>query len=81
MGIGFSSAVVNSDTWAKFDMCTGSATTDPNNSLCKTYASCSSNTQVSLCTTTSGGHLAVYGNSAAKFTDTSWNVLKTQTLP
>ena len=81
VGIGFSSAVVNSDTWAKFDMCTGSATTDPNNSLCKTYASCSASTQVTLCTTTSGGHLAVYGNSAAKFTDTSWNVLKTQTLP
>jgi polyhydroxybutyrate depolymerase len=81
VGIGFSSAVVNSDTWAKFDMCTGSATTDPNNSLCKTYSSCSGNTQVSLCTTTSGGHLAVYGNSPAKFTDTSWNVLKTQSLP
>jgi polyhydroxybutyrate depolymerase len=80
VGIGFSSAVVNSDTWAKFDMCTGSATADPNNSLCKTYASCSANTQVTLCTTTSGGHLAVYGNSSAKFTDTSWNVLKTQSL-
>ena len=81
VGIGFSSAVVNSDTWAKFDMCTGSATADPNNSLCKTYTSCSANTQVTLCTTTSGGHLAVYGNSSAKFTDTSWNVLKTQSLP
>jgi polyhydroxybutyrate depolymerase len=81
VGIGFSSAVVNSDTWAKFDMCTGSATADANNSLCQTYTSCSANTQVTLCTTTSGGHLAVYGNSSAKFADTSWNVLKTQTLP
>jgi len=81
VGIGFASAVVNADTWAKFDSCTGSAAADPNNSLCKTYSSCASNTTVSLCTTTSGGHLAVYGNSGAKFTDTAWNVFKTQSLP
>jgi polyhydroxybutyrate depolymerase len=81
VGIGFTSAVVNNATWASFDKCTGSATTDPNNSLCKTYTSCSNNTQVSLCTTTSGGHLAVYSNASAKFTDTAWNALKTQSLP
>ncbi len=81
VGIGFSSAVVNRDTWAKLDMCTGAATADPSNSLCETYASCAANTQVTLCTTTSGGHLAVYGNASAKFTDTAWNALKTQSLP
>lgn len=81
VGIGFTSAVINADTWAKFNGCTGSATADPNNSLCKTYSSCMNGTTVTLCTTTSGGHLAVYGNSGAKFTDTSWNVLKTQALP
>ena len=27
------------------------------------------------------GHLAVYGNASAKFTDTAWTVLKTQSLP
>ena len=57
--------VMNRDTWAKFDMCTGSAIADPNNSLCQTYTSCLANTQVTLCTTTSGGHLAVYGNASA----------------
>jgi polyhydroxybutyrate depolymerase len=81
VGIGFSSAVVNRDTWAKFDTCTGSAAADPDNSLCQTYSTCASNTSVTLCTTTSGGHLAVYSNSGAKFTDTAWAVLKTQTLP
>jgi polyhydroxybutyrate depolymerase len=81
VGIGFTSAVVNNATWAGFDKCTGSATTDPNNALCKTYSGCADNTQVSLCTTTSGGHLAVYGNTSAKFTDTAWNGLKTQSLP
>jgi polyhydroxybutyrate depolymerase len=81
VGIGFSSAVVNRDTWAKFDMCTGSAAADPDNSLCQTYSTCADNTSVTLCTTTSGGHLAVYGNSGAKFADTAWNVLKTQSLP
>ena len=81
VGIGFTSAVVNNATWAAFDKCTGSATTDPNNSLCKTYSGCDSNTQVTLCTTTSGGHLAVYSNSSAKFTDTAWAGLSTQSLP
>jgi polyhydroxybutyrate depolymerase len=81
VGIGFTSAAVNFDTWANFDKCTGAAMPDPTNSLCKTYASCSNNTQVSLCSTTSGGHLAVYMNAAAKFTDTAWNVLKSQSLP
>ncbi len=81
VGIGFSSAVVNRDTWAKFDMCTGSAAADPDNSLCQQYTTCEDSTSVTLCTTTSGGHLAVYGNSGAKFTDTAWNILKTQSLP
>ena len=81
VGIGFSSAVVNRDTWAKFDMCTGSAMAYTANSLCQTYASCQDSTTVTLCSTTSGGHLAVYGNSAAKFADTSWDILKTQSLP
>ena len=81
VGIGFSSAVVNRDTWAKFDSCTGSAAADPDNSLCQTYSTCADNTSVTLCTTTSGGHLAVYSNSGAKFADTAWNVLKTQSLP
>jgi polyhydroxybutyrate depolymerase len=81
VGIGFSSAMVNFQTWASFDQCTGSATADPNNSLCQTYTSCANNTQVTLCSTTSGGHLAVYSNASAKFTDTAWNALKTQSLP
>jgi len=81
VGIGFTSAQVNIQTWAAFDKCTGSGTTDPNNSLCQTWSACQNNTQVSLCSTTSGGHLAVYGNASAKFTDTAWNLLKTQSLP
>jgi polyhydroxybutyrate depolymerase len=79
--IEFPAAVVNWQTWANFDMCTGSATPDPNNSLCKTYTSCANNTQVELCTTTSGGHLAVYSNTSAKFADTAWAGLMTQSLP
>jgi polyhydroxybutyrate depolymerase len=81
VGIGFASAQVNAQIWANFDMCTGSAAADPNNSLCQIWSTCQGGTSVSLCSTTSGGHLAVYGNSGAKFTDTSWNILKTQSLP
>jgi polyhydroxybutyrate depolymerase len=81
VGIGFASAQVNAQIWASFDGCTGSAAADPNNSLCQTWSSCQSGTTVSLCSTTSGGHLAVYGNASAKFTDTAWSVLKTQSLP
>ncbi len=81
VGIGFTSAQINAQTWADFSTCTGSATTDPDNSLCKTWTSCQGNTTVSLCSTTSGGHLAVYSNSSAKWTDMAWNKLKTQSLP
>jgi polyhydroxybutyrate depolymerase len=81
VGIGFASAQVNAQIWASFDKCTGAAATDPSNALCQTWSSCEAGTTVSLCSTTSGGHLAVYGNASAKFTDTAWNVLKTQSLP
>jgi polyhydroxybutyrate depolymerase len=81
VGIGFTSAQVNAQTWADFSTCTGSAATDPDNSLCKTWSTCGSNTTVSLCSTTSGGHLAVYSNASAKWTDMAWNKLKTQSLP
>ena len=81
VGIGFTSAQVNAQTWADFSTCTGSATTDPDNSLCKTWTSCQGNRTVSLCSTTSGGHLAVYSNASAKWTDMAWNKLKTQSLP
>ena len=81
VGIGFASAEVNAETWAAFDKCTDLGTTDPNNALCKIWSTCQAGTQVSLCSTTSGGHLAVYGNASAKFTDTAWNVFKTQSLP
>jgi polyhydroxybutyrate depolymerase len=80
VGIGFTSAQVNAETWASYNKCTGSPTTDPDNSLCKTWTNCEGNTTVSLCTTTSGGHLSVYGSSA-KWTDMAWNKLKTQSLP
>jgi polyhydroxybutyrate depolymerase len=81
VGPGFTSAQVNAQIWANFDKCTGAAAQDPNNALCQTWSSCESGTTVSLCSTTSGGHLAVYSNSGAKFTDTTWNVLKNQSLP
>ncbi len=81
VGIGFSSAEVNAATWASFDKCTDSGTTDPSNSLCKTWSACQGGTKVSLCSTTTGGHLAVYSNASAKFTDTAWDGLKTQSLP
>jgi polyhydroxybutyrate depolymerase len=81
VGIGFASAQVNAQIWADFDKCSGSAAQDPNNSLCQIWSTCDNGTTVSLCSTTSGGHLAVYSNSGAKFTDTAWNILKTQSLP
>jgi polyhydroxybutyrate depolymerase len=81
VGIGFTSAMVNFQTWANFDKCAGSAAADPNNSLCQTYASCSGNTQVTLCTVPEAGHLSAYANASAKVTDTAWNVFKTQSLP
>jgi polyhydroxybutyrate depolymerase len=74
----FPSAQLNVDTWANFDSCTGSATTDPSNSICKTYTSCASNTQVSLCTE-SGGHCGSYGS--AKIVDTAWAMFQKEALP
>jgi polyhydroxybutyrate depolymerase len=81
VGIGFTSAMVNFQTWADFDGCTGTATTDPSNSLCKTYASCSSKTQVTLCTVPEANHLGAYSNASAKVAATAWNVFKNQSLP
>jgi polyhydroxybutyrate depolymerase len=80
-GIGFPSAVVNRDTWAKFDGCTGSAMTYSGNSICQQYATCTDSTTVMLCTNNSSSHLAAYSSSTAKVAATAWNVFKTQTLP
>jgi polyhydroxybutyrate depolymerase len=81
VGIGFASAVVNFQTWASFDGCTGAATADPNNAICQQYTSCRNNTTVILCTNPSSQHLAAYGSATAKVAATAWNVFKTQSLP
>jgi polyhydroxybutyrate depolymerase len=75
----FPSAQVNIDTWAHFDMCTGSATTLSSNSICKTYMSCSDNTEVTLCTAPSGSHCGSYG--LAKIVDTAWTQFMNEPLP
>ena len=75
----FPSAQVNVDTWAHFDMCTGSATTLSTNSICKTYMSCSDNTEVTLCTAPSGSHCGSYG--LAKIVDTAWGMFTNEALP
>ncbi|HSY39786.1 MAG TPA: hypothetical protein VLA79_09665, partial [Polyangia bacterium] len=75
----FPSAQVNVDTWAHFDMCTGSATTDPSNSICQTYMSCAANTEVTLCTAPSGSHCGSYG--LAKIVDTAWGMFQKESLP
>jgi polyhydroxybutyrate depolymerase len=75
----FSSAQVNVDTWAHFDSCTGSATTDPNNSICQTYTSCGGNTEVSLCTANSASHCGSYASS--KIVDTAWGMFQKEALP
>ena len=74
----FPSAQLNVDTWANLNKCTGSATTDSRNSICKTYTSCGNNTEVSLCTE-SGGHCGSYGT--AKIVDTAWAMFQKQSLP
>jgi polyhydroxybutyrate depolymerase len=81
VGIGFPSAVVNFATWASFDGCAGSATTDANNSICQQYTSCKDSTTVILCTNPSSSHLAAYSSATAKVAATAWNVFKTQSLP
>ncbi len=81
VGIGFPSAVVNRDTWAKFDGCTGSAMTYSGNSICQQYATCTDNTTVMLCTNASSSHLAAYSSSTAKVAATAWGVFQNQTLP
>ena len=78
VGIGFTSAQVNAQTWANFSGCTGSATADPDNSLCKTWTSCQGNTTVSLCTNPSSSHLGVYGSN---WNDVAWTRMSTQSLP
>jgi polyhydroxybutyrate depolymerase len=80
-GLPLVSALVNAETWADFDGCTGSATTDPNNSLCQTWTSCKDNTTVSLCTNPSATHLAVYESSTANWIGVTWDRLSTQSLP
>jgi polyhydroxybutyrate depolymerase len=81
VGIGFPGAVVNFQTWAGFDGCTGSASADPNNSICQQYTSCMGGTTVILCTNPSSSHLAAYSSATAKVAATAWNVFKTQSLP
>jgi polyhydroxybutyrate depolymerase len=81
VGIGFPSAVVNFQTWASFDGCTGSATTSAGNAICQQFTSCRDNTMVMLCTNPSAQHLAAYGSATAKVAATAWNVFKTQSLP
>jgi polyhydroxybutyrate depolymerase len=75
----FPSATVNFGTWANFDMCTGTPTTDPNNSICQTYMSCAGNTEVTLCTAPSGNHCGSYG--LAKIVDTAWTQFQKESLP
>ena len=70
---------MNVDTWAHFDMCTGSASTLSSNSICKTYMSCAENTEVTLCTAPSGSHCGSY--SLAKIVDTSWTQFQKEALP
>ena len=81
VGIGFPSARVNAQTWADFNGCTGTPTTDPGNSLCQTWTSCEANTTVSLCTNPSATHLSVYGSKSANFTGVTWDRLSAQKLP
>jgi polyhydroxybutyrate depolymerase len=81
IGIGFPSAVVNFQTWASFDGCTGTATTSASNAICQQLTSCRDNTTVMLCTNPSAQHLAAYGSATAKVAATAWNVFKTQSLP
>ncbi len=78
---GFTSAKVNAQTWADFSGCTGSPTTDPDNSLCQIWTSCQSNTTVELCTHQSSVHLSTYSDSSANWIGVSWTRLSGQTLP
>ena len=78
-GVQLPERAVNFGTWANFDMCTGSPTTDPNNSICQTYMSCASNTEVTLCTAPSGSHCGSYG--LAKIVDTAWGMFQKESLP
>jgi len=81
VGIGFTSAQQNIQTWADFDQCTGSPTADPNNSLCQTWTSCAGQATVTLCTNPSSQHLAAYSSASAKVAATAWGVFETQSLP
>ena len=75
----FPGAQVNVDTWAHFDMCTGSASALSTNSICKTYMSCADKAEVTLCTAPSGSHCGSY--SLAKIVDTSWTQFQKEALP
>jgi polyhydroxybutyrate depolymerase len=75
----FPSAQVNFGTWANFDKCTGTTTTNPNNSICQTHTSCAGNTQVSLCTANSGSHCGSY--ASAHIVDTAWQMFTQESLP
>jgi polyhydroxybutyrate depolymerase len=78
-GMNFVSAAVNSATWAKFDMCTGSPKTNPNSSICQTYTSCSGNAEVTQCTAPSASHCGGY--TVGKIVDTAWNIFQNESLP
>jgi polyhydroxybutyrate depolymerase len=75
----FPSAKVNFGTWANFDTCTGSPTTNSNNSICQTYTSCAGKTEVSLCTSNSSGHCGSYASS--HIVDTAWQMFSQESLP
>ncbi len=75
----FPSAQLNVDTWAHFDSCTGSANTDPTNTICQVYTSCSGNTEVGLCTANSSAHCGSY--ATAHIVDTAWTMFQKEALP
>jgi polyhydroxybutyrate depolymerase len=75
----FPSAQVNFGTWANFDKCTGSPTTNPSNSICQTYTSCGGNTEVTLCTAASSNHCGSY--ASAHIVDTAWDMFQKEALP
>jgi polyhydroxybutyrate depolymerase len=75
----FPGAMTTFQTWEQFDMCSGSATVNPNNSKCQTFATCGGGAEVTLCTQQGGGHLQNY--QTLDIVNTAWAMFQKESLP
>ena len=75
----YSGAMPNFTTWGTINMCSGAATTLPNNSSCQTYPMCGGGEETILCTVQNGTHCGNY--RSFMIPQVAWPILRAHPLP